>query len=651
MMEHMIQKRFAPVEFNETRNVHRREIDYVNVQYARNQRGKRFLASIGDFQRMRDSDSDRSVSVLSSQRIPVSATESDSCASALSSSTDSIDGESDDEVRKATNPTFRKQRSTTANRIKKIQYRVSITDSESSSSSGATDSAELREAKARELEHYNKLKLNLNRLSQSKEVRKGVRVLYANSINGELSTSSSLFSLKDHETMNHSNMAEKIRPDFTKSEGSCVDSFKRPLLQDKLKKEGHVNKMHSVSGKPVIRTQAILWKASSIKKSISIDDMLKVMGTGADEGKTTNTRGGHLPARRTASCSEIKSSKVSDQESIGGIVEALKVSPRFNLLASKSIKGDKQKDTNKNACNLHSSRGFSYLQVPNKALRPWNDYSSDQESTKRHSGLNRHSLLQKSKSQDVQCPVPNSSTCTDNNCTDRSSTLQSPPMTRPASLHSSSCPITCACKGIHFIDSIVSIPCDSTGGEYLSEEHDFKIVIPKGAIKKQTTVELQVGVAMHGPFQFPLTKKAVSPIIWLGGCPEAKLKKPIEVTMPHFIDMSCVDLQKKDKSNKKLVFLKASEKRKETGSRAKYSFKEATNSQEFHAANESNCTILTKQLGFFCIGTSLNQDSIEQAARYCLLPVIPMPIQHHSWKMHYCVTYQLKSCIQVCLYK
>lgn len=658
-MEHHRQKKSKDTsphyEPKENRNVRRREIDYVNVQYARNQGGKRFLASIGETQRIL-SGSDRSVSTLSSQRVPESVTESDMSASALSSSTDSIDGRVDEGIHRDCRPP-RKQRSTS--KTKQVRYRATRTDSESSSVSGVTESADLLEAKAREIEHYNKLKLNLNKLSQSKEVRKGVRVLYAHAINGEISTSRSIHRVVDQQQQTEQpNGAVQIKIDLVESLGSSQEESTK--AQGRPKKEGHVNRLHSVTGRPVTRSQSILWKRP-LTKSFSTGDVHKILEEGVD-GEPNDEKDVRHPARRSLSCSEVKSSKVADRQSKKRLAEAAKMAVRKK---SSKLRETEQRDIHENTSDPYHQLRFSRSETPKQPIRQRNEFSSERGSTRRKAEHNRqrHSVLQKSISisqevtshgsihgASILSEAKFSNSC-DSNHIDRKLNVLSPPLTRPASLHNNACPITCTCKGIHFIDPIVSIPCDYSGGEYLSTTHDFKIVIPKGAIKKRTTVEVQVGVTMHGPFQFPPNRRAVSQIIWLGVWPEVKLKKPIEVTLPHFIDLSHTDLEK-DKSHKKIVFLKASEKTNQVTSRARfsttrYSFKEATESAELFAAHDGYCTILTKQLSFFCIATSVDQES-KLPALYCLLPVIPKPIQHHTWKIHYCVTYLLKSCIQVC---
>ena len=636
----------------------RREIDYINVQYARKQGGKRFLASIGESQRIL-SGSDRSVSTLSSQRIPESVTESDMSASALSSSTDSIDGRVDERVYRDYYPPPRKQRSTS--KTKQVRYRATRTDSESSSASGITESADLLEAKAREIEHYNKLKLNLNKLSQSKEVRKGVRVLYANAINGEISTSQSHSRCQvanQQQSTDQPNGAVQIKIDLVESLGSSQEVPTK--AQGALKKEGHTNRLHSVTGRPVTRSQSILWRRP-LPRSFSTGDVHNIL-EGVDGEEPNNTREVRHPARRSHSCSEVKSSKVSEKESKKKLAEAAKMTVRKKL---RNTKAHEHEVTDETASDPYHQLRFSRSETPKQPIRQRNEFLSERGSARGKAEHNRqrHSVLQSlSISQEVpshgstqRAPRASetkfSNSC-DTNHINRKVDLLLPPLTRPASLHNNACPITCTCKGIHFIDSIVSIPCDNSGGEYLSTAHDFKVVIPKGAIKKRTTVEVQVGITMHGPFQFPPNKRAVSPIIWLGVWPEVKLKKPIEITLPHFLDLSHIDLVKKDKPHKKIVFLKASEKINPVTSRARftttrYSFKEATESEELIDAHDSHCTILTKQLSFFCIATSVNQES-QLPALYCLLPVIPKPIQHHTWKIHYCVTYLLKSCVQVC---
>lgn len=76
--------------------------------------------------------------------------------------------------------------------------------------------------------------------------------------------------------------------------------------------------------------------------------------------------------------------------------------------------------------------------------------------------------------------------------------------------------------------------CDCSSQKYILDGHDIMIIIPEGAVADGEKVELDIGVAMYGPFIFPENTQPVSPILWL--YPQkapVELKKPLQVIIPH----------------------------------------------------------------------------------------------------------------------
>ncbi len=594
-----------------SRNGARRAIDYVNVEYTFSQMGARnFLASIGATQRI--------------------TPKSDTGHMGLSQSTDYID---------SGRARQRREKVVKNNKMKK-QLNSTLWDTDSSSVDALSVSSELLEARAREEEHYNKLKLNLSNL-QNKTVRKGVSVLYADKINGDMSfrprTSSGSRMTRPHVIPGTSMEQLQSRPSFLAT-----------------KNEGHVNSVHSVSGKPMSRSSSILWK-KSITKSFSTGDMYKIAREGID-GNDQNDRQSKAFAHRSHSFSEMTQASLDmDATTSRGKIERRCYENVRPINATPDITVE-QVD--------------SVEQVDTVELRPrvGSTRSKDEHNKQRHSVI-RHSLTQSTEmlysnaktsndgypSSNLTSPSPYLSPTRSplrqpaDAKLSRLSPLARPadmksaplsPLLQPATLHNDSCPITCTCHGIHFIDDIVTIPCDSNGGEYMSEAHDFKIVIPKGAIKKRLTVELQIGVTLQGPFQTPQDTSIISPIIWIGLRPATKLRKQIEIKLPHFLD-TANGLRKNE------VFLRASDKTSTSNSKTrhsakKYTFKEIMDGQGF--LQDGHGVVQAKHCGFFCIAASKLSN---QHTRCCLLPIIPRFTQSNTWKIHYCVTYLLKSCTQV----
>lgn len=583
----------------------RRAQDYVNVGYAFEAVGARnFLASIGGTQRITPDS-------------PVTATSRYN----LSGSTDSIDGGRGRQRREKG----------TKNKTKRLHSTL-LEETDSSSMDGLSVSSELLEARAREEEHYNKLKLNLNQL-EDKRVRRGVSVLYADRVNGDIGFRK--------RTPSGSRMTRPVVIPASHIQQHQVPSFLTA------KNEGHVNSVHSVSGKPMSRSSSILWKTTVLPKSFSTGDMCRIATEGIDghEGDRKNK----AFTRRSQSFSEIAQVSVGVEaaankkilrrryENVGPInntpdiqVEAeedqVQLRPRLDSSRSKD-EHSKQRHSVLRYSTSTAEAIYSNTHATSEGY-PLSDRASPSPylSPTRSPQPQRHADMKQSRLSPLARPA------------DMKSAPLSP-LLQPANLHNDTCPITCTCHGIHFIDAIVTIPCDNNGGEYVSEAHDFKIVIPKGAIKKRLMVELQIGVTLQGPFQTPNTS-VVSPIVWVGMKPDVKLKKPMEIELPHFLDLT-------HSTRKSEIFLRASDKVRNSNSKTrytakKYMFKEATDGQGI--IRDSHGILLSKHCGFFCIASN---NLSKQQARCCLLTVLPKPIHSNTWKMHYCVTYLLKSCIQV----
>ncbi len=595
-----------------TRNGARRAIDYVNVEYTFSQMGTRnFLASIGATQRI--------------------TPESDTGRGNLSKSTDYIDSSRE-----------RQRREKAVKNKTKKRFNSTLWDTDSSSVDALSVSSELLEAREREEEHYNKLKLNLNHL-QNKRVRKGVSVLYADRINGDMGfrkrTPSGSRMTRPHVIPG---VPLQSRPSFLAT-----------------KNEGHVNSVHSVSGKPMSRSSSILWKKATIPKSFSTGDMCRIAKEGTD-GAQQNDRRNRTFTQRSQSFSEMTQASLDMDATASSRkiprrryenVGPINFTPNITIEPAKPVE---QADSVEPADSVE-------LQPRLGSMR-----SRDEHSKQRHSVLiyspsqsnvvysNAETSDDGYPSSDLTSPSPYLSPTRSpqrgpvDTKLSRLSPLARPadmksaplsPLLQPTTLHNDSCPITCTCHGIHFIDNIVTIPCDSNGGEYMSEAHDFKIVIPKGAIKKRLTVELQIGVTLQGPFQIPQDTSIISPIVWVGIRPATKLRKQIEIKLPHFLDTA-------NGMRKNEVFLRASDKvntnSKTRHSAKKYTFKEIVDGQGF--LQDGHGVVLAKHCGFFCIAASKLSN---QHTRCCLLPVIPRSIQSNTWKMHYCITYLLKSCTQV----
>ena len=208
---------------------------------------------------------------------------------------------------------------------------------------------------------------------------------------------------------------------------------------------------------------------------------------------------------------------------------------------------------------------------------------------------------------------------------------------------------------ICFIESPTNIVYDGDELEYHSSEHNFTIKIPKGATKKRGTTEIQIGLALHGPFTFPDRTQNVSPILWLCAIPDTKLRKPVQITLPHCITNAHHGSLKHRRGDEGLAlqFASASLKSGTSSKSRKRQFEfHPTEGEEVLWPSETCGSILMKNLSPVCIVASSAKTAdlkreLSLHACYCIVPVVPQRIQGRDWSIHFCITFHLQSCIQV----
>lgn len=205
------------------------------------------------------------------------------------------------------------------------------------------------------------------------------------------------------------------------------------------------------------------------------------------------------------------------------------------------------------------------------------------------------------------------------------------------SLHSRSSTRGC---DLSFMNKVITFTCTHEGKEISSTAYDFSVNLQKGSIKKQKSVDFQVGICLHGPFVLPKGYRPVSPIVMVTAQQVVKLKKPLEISLPHCIDVT-------EQLNEHLTFFHArkTDHLKSTHTQHKYLFRQANN-DDTSTYLLGHGKLRTTDMGFFCIMAKENTD-LRQNTNYCVVPVVPRCITSPSWTIHYCVTYLLKSFLTV----
>ena len=178
----------------------------------------------------------------------------------------------------------------------------------------------------------------------------------------------------------------------------------------------------------------------------------------------------------------------------------------------------------------------------------------------------------------------------------------------------------------------------SRGSKYHSEDDDFTLTVPEGAVPTGDSISIQVGVVPYGPvgpFSYPDGVRPVSPIVWLCSTPKMEFQKPLELSLPHCIDCN------NDEDCRSLTFLKADHTANQS---SKVFHFEKTDGKASFAPNTSYGTLSTTHFCLYCVGEVNREDT--DKVNYCLVVVRPLRMEKIS-KIYFCLTYFLKTCLKV----
>ena len=191
----------------------------------------------------------------------------------------------------------------------------------------------------------------------------------------------------------------------------------------------------------------------------------------------------------------------------------------------------------------------------------------------------------------------------------------------------------------HFVSATERIKCSSSGAKFQDKVHGIAFYVPPGAVDDGSYMVLEFGVAIVGPFTYPDSIMPVSPILWVQvqcSSDQDKLKKPIEITLPHALNCN--------EGSSLLHFMCAS--------KQKYQVKYHVTFQRSHkramiSPNKGTLlSKLSKQQYFFCIGGKFCREIIAKT-QYCIIRVSPRQSIEKAWKIHFFITYALPACEEV----
>ena len=200
-------------------------------------------------------------------------------------------------------------------------------------------------------------------------------------------------------------------------------------------------------------------------------------------------------------------------------------------------------------------------------------------------------------------------------------------------------------ESVPFVKPIDVISVTSKGTVYSCAEYGITVKVPEGAIPPWLhCAKLEVGIASHGPFQFPAGMIPISPILWVCMQYEYLLTKPVEIKLPHCL----TEVSEDDPIKQDIGFLKANHSHDYTvdsSGRRIFQFTKADGEISF--PDSTSAVLTTKKFCFKCLKVNRSPESTRRSG-FCLTYGIPKP-----WpkclpvNLSIGITYFLQSCIDV----
>ena len=175
---------------------------------------------------------------------------------------------------------------------------------------------------------------------------------------------------------------------------------------------------------------------------------------------------------------------------------------------------------------------------------------------------------------------------------------------------------------------------DERGGVFHSQKHGVTVLFPAGAISSGILAELKFAATMVVPVKLLSNKTPVSAIYWL--CMDIILQKPIQVRLPHFVNIE------NETQIRSLKFLKSAH--------SPVSITEETMSNIIEGefpTGESYGSIEVNHFCYYCIVEDKLDYSKIPCNRYVAVAMKQRQPRHRLWNVHICILPLLKTCIEV----
>ena len=147
---------------------------------------------------------------------------------------------------------------------------------------------------------------------------------------------------------------------------------------------------------------------------------------------------------------------------------------------------------------------------------------------------------------------------------------------------------------------------------------------------------MQVGVNIYGPFVYIQDKAPISPVLWICFWEDVELHIPLEIHLPHFLNLSSGS-----KLDGQVVVGKATHK---LNNKQEFIFEEMFNVPV--ELGPKNCGMFrTNHCCCYCLHARKKEVEDPNNASYCMNIIEDNEQRSHIY--HYCLTFKQKTCFKV----
>ena len=182
-----------------------------------------------------------------------------------------------------------------------------------------------------------------------------------------------------------------------------------------------------------------------------------------------------------------------------------------------------------------------------------------------------------------------------------------------------------------FLQPLEVLSFNHMGAKYRNEGMGVMIEIPEGAVEEGMVFTVKVGIALHGPFNYPINVHPISPVLLL--CPEEEihLLKPIKIVLPHIMD----SLQEDEVTLLKAHHFKG----------CSFTPIKSESMVFFERKRFNYCLFSINHFCYVCIGKDRSKSEADEFG-YKLTCVMPKICKGHD-KIFIYLSFNMKPCIKV----